>query len=39
MKRYSQQGNRDAAKVERAKGKLLRRTHGLYPMVSALNIF
>ena len=39
MKRYTQQGNKEAAKLERSKGKILRRTHGLYPVISALNIF
>ena len=39
MKRYNQQGNKEAVKIERAKMKMVRRTHGLYPIVSAMNIF
>jgi len=39
MKRYSQQGNREAAKMERAKLKQLRKTHGIYPMISMFNVF
>ena len=39
MKRYNQQGNKEAVKIERAKMKTVRRTHGLYPIVSAMNIF
>jgi hypothetical protein len=39
MKRYSKQGNKEASKVERAKMKALRRTHGVYPMISMMNMF
>lgn len=39
MKRYTKQGNRDAAKIERSKMKALRRNHGIYPMISLLNVF
>jgi len=39
MKRYNQQGNKEAVKIERQKSKMLRKSHGLYPIVSALNIF
>ena len=38
MKRYQKQGNSEAVKIERAKIKQLRRNHGVYPMLSLLNI-
>jgi membrane protein insertase Oxa1/YidC/SpoIIIJ len=38
MKRYSKQGNKEASQIERAKLKNLRRNHGIYPMISMLNI-
>lgn len=37
-KRYSQQGNKEAAQIERAKMKNLRKQHGIYPMISMFNI-
>lgn len=37
-KRYTQQGNQDAAKIERLKMKNLRKQHGIYPMISMFNI-
>lgn len=38
MKRYGQQGNREAAKIEQAKIKRIRKTHGIYPLFSLVNI-
>ena len=38
MKRYQSQGNRESVKQERAKLKRLRKTHGIYPIISMLNL-
>jgi hypothetical protein len=38
VKRYSKQGNKEAATIEKAKLKALRKNHGIYPMISLLNI-
>jgi len=38
VKRYSQQGNKEASTIEHSKLKSLKREHGVYPMVSMLNI-
>lgn len=38
MKRHMKEGNREATKVERAKLKQLRAKHGIYPMLSLMNL-
>lgn len=38
IKKYNQQGNRDAAKIEQNKLKAQRRSHGIYPMVGLANV-
>ena len=38
MKKYQQQGNKDAAKIEQQKLKSMRRSHGIYPAISLINI-
>lgn len=38
LKRYSSQGNKEAAKQERGKMKSLRRKHGIYPFLSLTNL-
>jgi hypothetical protein len=38
MKRYQQQGNKEAAQMERKKLNHLRKLHGIYPMISMFNI-
>jgi membrane protein insertase Oxa1/YidC/SpoIIIJ len=38
MKRHQQQGNREAIKMEKAKLKRLRKSNGIYPSISVLNI-
>lgn len=38
MKRYQQQGNKEAVKMERAKMSYSRKTHGIYPMISLTNV-
>jgi membrane protein insertase Oxa1/YidC/SpoIIIJ len=37
-KRYAKQGNKPAANIERDKMKKIRRTHGIYPLTSLLNL-
>lgn len=39
VKRYQSSGNREGAKMERNKLKQMRKTHGVYPIISMLNIF
>lgn len=39
MKRHMKTGNREGAKLEREKMKKLRAQHGIYPMLSFLNVF
>jgi hypothetical protein len=39
VKKYMQQGNKEASKIERNKIKQLRRSHGIYPFFSLINIF
>lgn len=38
VKRYQQQGNKEAAKIEAKKMRTMRRSHGIYPMLGALNL-
>lgn len=38
FKQYSKQGNREAANIERNKLTMLRRRHGIYPLINLLNI-
>jgi len=39
VKRHMKSGNREGAKIERAKAKRLRSKHGIYPMLSFMNVF
>ncbi len=38
-KKFAKRGDRPASNIERAKIKNLRRQHGVYPMLSMLNLF
>lgn len=38
IKRYQKQGNKEAGTIERAKLKNMKRSHGIYPMASMLNL-
>jgi len=39
FKKYAKRGDRTASNIERAKIKNLRRQHGIYPILSLLNMF
>ena len=39
IKKYNQQGNREAAKIEQQKLKAQRRSNGIYPMIGLFNLF
>jgi|TARA_B110000285_G_scaffold223609_1_gene279319 hypothetical protein len=38
-KRYQQQGDKEAAKIENNKRRSLMKNHGIRPFISAFNIF